>query len=54
MLDDFVNLRPLKGAAHLLAEKADWPALYDRERLSKNKVKVTSATCVFKNVTMRL
>ncbi|KAI5900467.1 alpha/beta-hydrolase [Schizophyllum commune H4-8] len=44
MLDDFVNLRPLKGAAHLLAEKADWPALYDRERLSKNKVKVTSAT----------
>ncbi|KAL1746303.1 Alpha/Beta hydrolase protein [Schizophyllum fasciatum] len=44
LLDDFVNLRPLKGAAQLLAEKADWPALYDRERLSKNKVKVTSAT----------
>ena len=48
-----MNLRPLKGAAHLLAEKADWPALYDRERLSKNKVKVTSATCVFEGVSLR-
>ncbi|TRM58589.1 Alpha/Beta hydrolase protein [Schizophyllum amplum] len=44
MLDDFVNLRPLKGAAQLLADFEDWPALYDRERLAKNTVKVTAAT----------
>lgn len=31
-------LRPLAGAAGLLAEKSDWPALYDAERLLRNEV----------------
>ncbi|KAG6849973.1 hypothetical protein H0H93_002975, partial [Arthromyces matolae] len=46
MFDDYVGLRPLKGAAQLLAEKSDWPPLYDQAQLAKNTVKVTAATYV--------
>ncbi|KAG5352434.1 hypothetical protein C0989_002336 [Termitomyces sp. Mn162] len=44
MLDDYVGLRPLKGAAQLLAKFSDWPPLYDEAQLAKNSVKVTAAT----------
>ncbi|KAM3207817.1 hypothetical protein ACQJBY_062844 [Aegilops geniculata] len=36
-------LRPLKEAAHLLAEKEDWPPLYDISVLNNNKVPVAAA-----------
>ena len=36
-------LRPLAAAAELLAQKADWPALYDPVRLAANEVPVVAA-----------
>jgi hypothetical protein len=44
MFEDYRNLRPLKGAAHILAQYSDWPKLYDLEQLAKNVIKVTAAT----------
>jgi hypothetical protein len=43
MFEDDPGLRPLAGAAHLLAEKDDWPALYDADRLAANDVPVVAA-----------
>ncbi|WOL00787.1 hypothetical protein Cni_G09500 [Canna indica] len=43
MFDEIHALRHLKEAAHLLAEKEDWPPLYDISRLNKNKVPVAAA-----------
>jgi len=43
MLDTYPQLQPLKDAANLLAKKADWPMLYDVERLRKNTVPVAAA-----------
>jgi pimeloyl-ACP methyl ester carboxylesterase len=43
MLDDYAQLRPLKGAAELLAVTADWPLLYDVESLRQNTVPVAAA-----------
>ena len=43
MFDQYVNLKPLKEAAELLAEKADWTPLYDAQQLSNNKVPVSCA-----------
>jgi hypothetical protein len=43
---DYANLRPLASAAELLAHDDTWPALYDLDRLAKNKVPVTTATYV--------
>ncbi|MFI8288069.1 alpha/beta fold hydrolase [Streptomyces sp. ms191] len=36
-------LRPLRETAAILAERADWPALYDAERLAANEVPVAAA-----------
>jgi len=47
MFDDYANLRPLKGAAEILAHDDSWGPLYNLEQLSKNEVKVTAATYVF-------
>ena len=44
MMDDYAGLRPLKGAAQLLAKYGDWPPLYDKAQLAKNTVKVAAAT----------
>ncbi|KAG1746723.1 alpha/beta-hydrolase [Suillus paluster] len=44
MFEDYHHLRPLRGAAELLANDEDWPMLYDLETLKKNKVKVNAAT----------
>ena len=47
MFDEHPGLRPLKGAAHLLASFDGWGALYDASRLARNDVRVSAATCVF-------
>ncbi|KAK4435183.1 Proline iminopeptidase [Sesamum alatum] len=41
--DEIQALRPFKDAAHLLAEKKDWPPLYDVASLNDNKVPVAAA-----------
>ena len=38
LFDEIPALRDLKDAAHLLAEKEDWPPLYDVSVLNNNKV----------------
>ncbi|GAA2630858.1 alpha/beta fold hydrolase [Streptomyces axinellae] len=43
MFDTDPALIPLREAAHLLAERGDWPDLYDAERLSANEVPVYAA-----------
>jgi hypothetical protein len=43
MFDVDAGLRPLAAAAELLAQKADWPALYDPQRLAANEVPVVAA-----------
>ncbi|MFF4652466.1 alpha/beta fold hydrolase [Streptomyces sp. NPDC001380] len=43
MFDTDPALRPLKEAAELLAEREDWPDLYDPARLAANEVPVTAA-----------
>lgn len=41
--EEYATLRPFAGAAELLAHKADWPALYDRDVLTENRVPVAAA-----------
>jgi hypothetical protein len=41
MFDEIHALRDLKEAAHLLAEKEDWPQLYDVSKLNNNKVRTS-------------
>jgi pimeloyl-ACP methyl ester carboxylesterase len=43
MFDTDPVLRPLRGAADALAERADWPMLYDPARLAANDVPVAAA-----------
>lgn len=43
MFDEFQQLRPLKEAAHILAEFEGWPSLYDAEILRSNEVPVVAA-----------
>jgi hypothetical protein len=43
MIDADPVLRPLREAADLLAERGDWPPLYDPTRLAANEVPVTAA-----------
>ena len=43
LFDEVAALAPLKAAAELLAEKDDWPGLYDAERLARNTVPVVAA-----------
>ncbi|OLR93919.1 proline iminopeptidase [Actinokineospora bangkokensis] len=42
MFEEFTELRPFAGAAHLLAEESDWPDLYDLDRLAANDVPVAA------------
>ncbi len=39
-------MKPLKGAADILAAKTDWPALYGAEQLANNTVPVVAAVYV--------
>lgn len=43
MFDEIPALKHLAEAAHLLAEKKDWPLLYDRAALENNQVPVAAA-----------
>jgi hypothetical protein len=43
MFDEDPALEPLKGCADLLAARADWPRLYDVDRLAHNEVPVAAA-----------
>jgi len=43
MFEQLAPLRPLRGAAEALATKADWPVLYDLDRLADNRVPVSAA-----------
>ena len=43
MFEQFTQLQPLQEAAQILAEKSDWPLLYDLERLADNQVPVAAA-----------
>ncbi|PRQ58295.1 putative prolyl aminopeptidase [Rosa chinensis] len=43
MFDEIHALRQFKGAANVLAEKEDWPPLYDITALNNNKVPVAAA-----------
>ena len=43
MLDKYQSLAPFKKAANFLAEKSDWPMLYDEQRLKNNKVPIAAA-----------
>ena len=43
MFEDYARLRPLAQAAELLAQKTDWPALYDPKRLAQNSVPCAAA-----------
>jgi pimeloyl-ACP methyl ester carboxylesterase len=45
MFDADPVLRPLRGAADALAERTDWPVLYDPARLAANDVPVVAAVC---------
>ncbi|KAF8918203.1 alpha/beta-hydrolase [Mucidula mucida] len=44
MFSDYANLRPLKGAAEILAQYDGWGPLFDLEQLRNNEVKVSSVS----------
>ncbi|MEL6115964.1 alpha/beta fold hydrolase [Photobacterium sp. SP02] len=46
MFEQLDTLKPLREAATILAEKADWPALYDASQLAANKVPLAAAVYV--------
>ncbi|MFD8702724.1 alpha/beta fold hydrolase [Kitasatospora sp. NPDC059648] len=43
MFEETAGLRPFGEAVHLLAERTDWPDLYDPARLAANRVPVAAA-----------
>ncbi|PON91152.1 Peptidase S [Trema orientale] len=43
MFDEFQALKKFKNAAHILAQKKDWPPLYNITALNNNKVPVAAA-----------
>ena len=49
MFDEIHALRPFKEAANLLAEKKDWPLLYNKTVLNNNKVRIllSSMLCAY-------
>ncbi|KKC99761.1 alpha/beta fold hydrolase [Photobacterium halotolerans] len=46
MFEQLDTLKPLREAAAILAEKADWPMLYDASQLAVNKVPLAAAVYV--------
>ncbi|MEN6369106.1 MAG: alpha/beta fold hydrolase [Thermotogota bacterium] len=46
MFEEYKELRPLRAAADLLAERSDWPDLYDRTSLGRNEVPCAAAIYV--------
>ncbi|MDD5264133.1 MAG: alpha/beta fold hydrolase [Candidatus Bipolaricaulis sp.] len=46
MFEEYRELRPLRAAADLLAERSEWPLLYDRTSLGQNEVPCAAAVYV--------
>lgn len=46
MFEQLESLKPLQAAADILANKSDWPPLYDLEQLANNNVPVAAAVYV--------
>ncbi|NTW40184.1 MAG: alpha/beta hydrolase, partial [Cellulomonadaceae bacterium] len=46
MFEQVSALRPFQGVAHALAERTEWPALYDVDRLASNEVPVAAVQYV--------
>jgi hypothetical protein len=46
MFDDYAELAPTKGVAEILANKSDWPKLYDEAQLAENEVPIYAAVYV--------
>ncbi len=42
MLEDHKSLKPLKEVAEILAQKSDWPPLYNLSQLAKNTVPISA------------
>lgn len=53
MFNDYVNLRPWKKAAELLAQEV-WQPLYDLEQLARNQVKVSAVTWVSSSIEKKI
>jgi len=47
MLDSYKALKPLKGAANILAKKNDWPMLYSEKNLKDNQVSAAAAVYTY-------
>ncbi|XP_047169520.1 proline iminopeptidase-like [Vigna umbellata] len=47
MFNEIHALKPFKDAAHILAEKKDWPPLYDVQVLNKNVKSLTRVQTIF-------
>ena len=47
MLDSYKALKPLKGAANILAKKNDWPMLYSEKKLRENQVSTAAAVYTY-------
>ena len=43
MFDEIRALRGFRDAVHALAERTEWPRLYDRERIAENEVPLAAA-----------
>jgi hypothetical protein len=43
MFEDFVELRPVREAANILAEESNWPPLYDLNVLQRNTIPIAAA-----------
>jgi pimeloyl-ACP methyl ester carboxylesterase len=43
MFEEYGRLHPLAGAAQILADKDDWPALYDTQQLRWNRIPTVAA-----------
>ena len=43
MFDEYPQLQPLKAASELLAQRTDWPPLYDVATLQQNHVPCAAA-----------
>jgi hypothetical protein len=46
MFEDYSELRKLKDQAEMISDFAQWPPLFDRDRLSRNEVPVYAAVYV--------
>lgn len=47
MFDEIHALRQFKDVAHILAEKEDWPPVYDTTVLNNNKVRSLDVLLIF-------